>query len=574
MLFLWNEVFSAHYPYFCVLIITMKKIFFLFILSILLWSCARVGSPVGGDKDTLAPKFLSSNIDSSRINVPRNIKELRINFDEYINLKDINKNLIISPPIKKIKKILPTNLATKFLLIQWEDTLQENTTYNFNFGNAIVDLNEANAIPYYNFAFSTGPEIDNLYISGEVTDALGDKKSNSNAKESNYVVGLYQVKDTMDYRQKPYYITKVDPDSYFELNYLSPGEYRILAFDDENQNSIFDQGKEKVAFKKESVKLEDKSISGLSLKLFSSKGKSQYKEKKDTPGGLLYLYEGNPEQVKLTSYNDKLQDYKVTHLPKSDSVFVWFDAVKSNLGIDKNENLKFFSETPTKNDTIKSTYRYNPKQDVFTISRKGDTKIAVDDLFKISSNLAVQKIDTEKWTLVSDSIAQTFTAEIAKDNPFQINFKGNLEPGKKYQLDIPKATVHSYYKVIEQSFRFNFETEKPENMGSLTLNLVNIPEHQFWVQLLDGNSDIVYSKLTKNSKVQFINLKPGDYRFRILVDNNDNGVWDASDFSTETLAEDVYLFRKNKDINPMTKINIRPMWEINETWDLKLEIQN
>lgn len=540
----------------------------------MLWSCARVGAPVGGDKDTLAPKFMGSNIDSLRINVPRNIKELRIDFDEYINLKDINKNLIISPPIKKIKKILPGSLATKFLLIQWEDTLQENTTYNFNFGNAIVDLNEGNAIPYYNYAFSTGPEIDNLYISGEVSDALGDKKTNSNAKESNYVVGLYQVKDTMDYRQKPYYITKVDPDSYFELNYLSPGKYRILAFDDENQNSIFDPGKEKVAFKKEVVELGNKSISGFNLKLFSSKGKSQYKEKKDIPGGLLYLYEGNPDQVKLTSYTDKLQDYKVTHQPKSDSVYVWFDAVKSNLGIDKNENLKFFSETPTKNDTIKSTYRYSPKQDLFTISRKGDTKITVDNLFKISANLPVQKIDIDKWTFVSDSVAQGFTAEIAKDNPFQINFKGDLKPGKKYQLDIPKETVHSYYKDIEQSFRFNFETEKPENLGSLTLTLVNIPEHQFWVQLLDTNSDVAYSKLTKEAKIQFINLKPGDYRFRILVDNNDNGVWDSSDFATETLAEDVYLFRKNKDKNPMTKVNIRPMWEMNETWDLKLDIQN
>ena len=77
-----------------------------------------MGSPIGGTKDTLAPKVIGSNIDSSRVNVPRNIKELRIDFDEYITLKDMNKNLIISPPIKSIKRILPSTIGNTSLLIQ------------------------------------------------------------------------------------------------------------------------------------------------------------------------------------------------------------------------------------------------------------------------------------------------------------------------------------------------------------------------------------------------------------------------------------------------------------------------
>ncbi|MGZ5263498.1 MAG: Ig-like domain-containing protein, partial [Kaistella sp.] len=202
----------------------MKKLGFLFILNLLLLSCARVGSPVGGAKDTIAPRVVNTNIDTSRVNVPRDIKELRIDFDEYITLKDINKQLIISPPLQRMTKILPSGMANKYLLIQWEDTLQANTTYNFNFGNAIVDNNEGNALQYYNFAFSTGEKIDDLYISGELTSLIGDQDTKSS--ESNMVVGLYQEKDSMDYRQKPYYITKADPDGYFELNYLSPGNYR------------------------------------------------------------------------------------------------------------------------------------------------------------------------------------------------------------------------------------------------------------------------------------------------------------------------------------------------------------
>jgi len=260
----------------------MKQFFLWLFASLILVCCARVGSPVGGAKDSIAPKMIGSNIDSARVGVSRNTKELRIDFDEYITLKDISKNLIISPPIQ-YTKIIPSSLGNKYLEIQWKDTLQANTTYNFNFGNSIVDLNESNVLPYFNFAFSTGEKLDDLYISGTITDALGNEK-NSEGKDKNLVVGLYQVKDTMNYRQKPYYISKADPDGYFELNYLTPGKYKVVGFDDENSNSIYDIGKEGVAFQKEEINLE-KSISGLKLKTFPSKKTAKYKEMSISTGG-------------------------------------------------------------------------------------------------------------------------------------------------------------------------------------------------------------------------------------------------------------------------------------------------
>ena len=171
----------------------MKKIIFLLLLNLLLFSCARVGAPNGGTRDSLAPKFLGSNIDTTRLNVSRTVKELRLDFDEYVMLKDFNKNFNVSPPIKKIKKVIPSNLANKYVLIQWEDTLQANTTYNFNFGNAIVDNNESNPLPYFNFAFSTGDKIDDLFVSGTVKDAMTLIKENQTAKDNKMVVGLYKA---------------------------------------------------------------------------------------------------------------------------------------------------------------------------------------------------------------------------------------------------------------------------------------------------------------------------------------------------------------------------------------------
>lgn len=539
----------------------MKRFLLLCIIGFLVQSCARVGSPVGGPKDTLAPKFLSSNIDTTRINVPRDIKELRIDFDEYVTLKDINKNLIISPPIKKIKRILPSNIANKYLIIQWEDTLQANTTYNFNFGNSITDNNEANVLRYFNFAFSTGDKLDDLYISGEVKDAIAIKPQTTS--DNKLVVGLYKVQDTMNYKQKPYYITKVDDDGYYELNYLSPGKYKIIAFEDENGNSIYDAGKEKIGFQKDPVDVQS-SISGLNLKIYPSKKPLKYGEMKEMPGGILMTFDGHPNDVQVLSLNEKLQDIKVTHRPKSDSVRIWFDAVKNNVGQTTTENLKFSYDADKKQDTVSVFYKYNTKNAMDINSDNGGALLPPKTDFKIISNYYLDKINTDKWTLRTEGDSLNtlpFTAKISETNPYQILVNSDFTAGKKYRLTIPKETVSSFYAKNIQSKRFDFEADKVENYGSVTFKLQNAPATNYWIQLLDTSEKVVYQKYTKGNEVKFDILKPSEYIVRILVDNNDNKYWDEADFQNEIFAEDSYVFYK--------VAVVRPLWDTNENWDLK-----
>lgn len=548
----------------------MKQFLLCLFTLLLLASCARVGSPVGGSKDSIPPKMIGSNIDTTRVGVPRDIKKLRIDFDEYIQLKDVSRNLIISPPIN-YTKIIPSSTGNRYLEIQWKDTLQANTTYNFNFGNSVVDLNESNTLPYFNFAFSTGEKLDDLYISGSIIDALGNEK-NPEGKDKNLVVGLYQVKDTMNYRQKPYYISKADPDGYFELNYLTPGKYKIVGFDDENSNSIYDIGKENVAFQKEEIDLST-SISGLKLKSFPSKKAVRYKELTVSTGGVTMLFEGNPEKVVVKAVGDKPSDYKVTHKSKSDSVKIWFDAAKENIGATVSENIRFSYDTGAKQDTMSVFYK-KPAKDEMTISNPFTNKLAPETDFRFSSNYIINKIQPENWKLAADSIAQSFTASISELDSTQVIVKSNFITGKKYQLTVPKNTLSSFYNRSSESVRFDFEVAKPEDFGSFAAHIINPPTQKFWIQLLNEKNETAYQQYTNSADVKFVNLKPGAYRLRILVDNNENGVWDSSDFENEVLGEEAYLFRKSGDKEIMSKINIRPMWEINENWDLTKEEQS
>lgn len=536
----------------------MKKVLFYLLLLGTLYSCARVGSPNGGIKDSIPPQLVGSNIDTTRVNVPRTIKQLRLDFNEYVTLKEVQKNLIISPPIK-YKRILPTTLGNKYVLVEWDEDLQENTTYNFNWGNAIADLNEGNVLPYFNFAFSTGDKLEETYISGEVKSGFTMAKKGATDKNE-FVVGLYQEKDTMDYTKKPYYITKADPDGYFELNYLTPGKYRIVAFNDTDQNSVFTPGKDDVYFQNEPLNV-DKSISGMKIKTYPSQMRVKFIESKEQNGGVLFKFEGGPEKVEMISQTEKLKDYKVEHQKFSDSVMVWFDDKQLQLPeTNINENLKFSYVADTVKGNVSLYYKANVKEE-FTLRNSVQGLMPPTGELVLESTKPLTEIQPEKWVLKVDSLTQqTFTAEIGKLNNRKIRIQSNWTPGKKYELLIPKETVSTYYQKLPKSHQINFEFDKPENYGNLVVKLVSKPNAKFWAQLLSENDEVKYTQLVNEQEFKFSGLKPGMYYVRLLVDNNDNGHWDSGNLLEGRQPEQAFVYDK--------LIEIRPLWDnIEDAWD-------
>ena len=145
-------------------------IFLIVFESLTLINCAKRGTLTGGLKDTIPPVLISANPPINNLNF--NSDKITLNFNEYIELKDINEQLIISPPLERNDyKIIPENTVTKKVEIEINNQLRANSTFTFNFGSSIVDYNEANALPFFNYTFSTGDYIDSLKISGFVKDA-------------------------------------------------------------------------------------------------------------------------------------------------------------------------------------------------------------------------------------------------------------------------------------------------------------------------------------------------------------------------------------------------------------------
>ena len=146
---------------------------FLLILVLSVIGCAKRGTITGGSKDTLAPVLRNSLPKNGSVNFTG--KEIKLYFNEYVKLKNVGKQLVVSPPMKRPPEILPNN-ASKIITIKLRDTLQPNTTYSFNFGQSIEDNNEGNALAQFKYVFSTGNYIDSLALKASYKDAL-EKKS-------------------------------------------------------------------------------------------------------------------------------------------------------------------------------------------------------------------------------------------------------------------------------------------------------------------------------------------------------------------------------------------------------------
>ena len=205
--------------------------------AFLLAACASIGRPKGGPIDEEPPVFVGSKPAPQSLNIDRG--RLAIEFNENVQVKDAMTKVTVSPA-----QITPPRITAvgRRINVELRDTLIPNTTYTIDFGDAISDLNESNEIDGFSIAFSTGPDIDTLCISGMVF-----KASNLEPAQG-MIVGVYSNLSDTAIRTLPLErITKTNQYGQFTLRNLKPGEYRIYALDDKNRDYKWDRT-EDVAF--------------------------------------------------------------------------------------------------------------------------------------------------------------------------------------------------------------------------------------------------------------------------------------------------------------------------------------
>ena len=202
-------------------------------------SCAQVGSPVGGPRDEDPPQVVESA--PPNYSTRFEAKKIQITFDEYIVLDNVTQELIVSPPMEEKPEV---RLKKKTLIIQFEESLKENTTYTFNFGNAIKDLHEGNKLQNFEYVFSTGEVLDSMSVRGTLKYA----ETLDKPKDPITVMLYSDLRDSVPLTEIPLYVGRSDDSGVFAVNNLRPDEYKLFALKDGNNNLLFDLPSEEIAF--------------------------------------------------------------------------------------------------------------------------------------------------------------------------------------------------------------------------------------------------------------------------------------------------------------------------------------
>lgn len=525
-------------------------IVFLFLLSFT--DCAKKGRPSGGLRDTIAPVILRSAPENFTTNFKNN--EIRITFDEFIKLKDISKELIISPPLKYAPIITPLSVS-KVLKIKILDTLKDNTTYSFNFGNSIQDNNEGNLFPNYKYVFSTGSYIDSLTLKGTAIDALLP------VTDFPTTVALYQVdqsyKDSLVFLEKPTYITTtINETNNFELSNLKQGTYQLIALKEQTRNYTFQPKTDKIGFYKDFITIPTDSL--FELRLFKEVPDFKpTRPKLESSNRISFGYEGKTDNYQITLLTQMQEDfqYRIIKQPGRDTLNFWFKPKVTE------DSLVFVTKNKLQIDTTTVRFR-ELYSDSLRLTAINDRLISLGDTLKLKANTPLITINSEKISVVTkDSLAIDFVAQInTKENAAQIVFDKQEE--QLYSITLRNGALTDYLSNINDSVVYRQQVKPIADFASLNLTLDNADEFPLLIELIDEKFKVVkQTYLEANAPVFFEHINPGKYFIRLIVDQNKNKIWDPGNFLDKLAPERVVYYP--------SIIELRANWSWSETFTLK-----
>ena len=522
----------------------MRKIhFLLFALLILFFSqCAKKGRPGGGPKDEDAPLFVTADPPYESINFDKN--EINIYFNEYIKLKDLNKQLIISPPLNPANPSLisPQGSPSKFINIKILDTLKENSTYIFDFGNSVQDNNESNILERFKYVFSTGTYIDSLTLEGSV------KNSFKSEDLKNIKLLLYKLDssyaDSAVFKRKPDYVTSSLDTSNYKFSNLRKGNYLLVALDDKRSDYLFNPKTDEIGFLKDTITLPRDSIVKNIISIFKEEIPYKFKRGKEISKGQLILgYEGKASKIKVETLSSVPDNFQIITFPQKDkdTINLWHTTIERDSLIFKVSNNEI-------SDTI--TIRLRKKEiDSLKVTQITSGVLNFKDTLFFATNNPIIKIDTLNIHFVDgDTIKISYKPFISnKESKIGFLFEKKLETS--YKLNLYPGALTDLFKTSNDTLNSLFRTRGIDDYGEIYLSIKNPNNTPVIIQLTDTNDKTIAQESTSKSNIiSFKYLTPKKYKIRIIYDTNTNGKWDTGNYLLKLQPEYVEYFPEIQEV--------------------------
>ncbi|MXV38609.1 hypothetical protein GO491_07965 [Flavobacteriaceae bacterium Ap0902] len=533
----------------------IKNYLYILLACSLVFACARKGTPSGGPIDLDAPILLKAVPDTLQTNVPTDIKNVELTFDEFIILKDFNQNFLVSPPIEPNPIVTPQGSPSKEITINFNSELEPETTYSLNFGQSIQDNNEGNKLPYFSYVFSTGNHIDSLEMTGKIDYPL------LKIEPENLIAALYKVDssytDSLIYKNKPFYVAKADSANIFKLRNLKAGDYRLVAFNDDVPNLRFDPKSENFAFYPEIV--QPGSNEAYNLTLFQPQIPFRFVEAQQLEQGkLAFYFEGNPKELSINAISHNIKSQRIIHRPYSDTLTYFFNPTATGDTLtERRPRLKFTWTHGGITDTIPAILYDNQKETPLKLYTRSINYVP-GKKYQIEANYPLDTVDKNYIRVRQDTLDIDFDVNRLQHNRFELDFP--LEFDSNYQITLYPQAVRDIMQRTNDSINLNLNIKGEREFGNLVLNIQNKPASPTWLKLYNSNGNELYAIYSNQTSYEFKYLVPGTYTFKLLVDENSNERYDTGDYILNIQPEKVYEY-------PGTVV-VKAFWDVEETWIL------
>lgn len=447
-------------------------------------SCAVMVAPSGGPRDTIPPHLVSSSPQDSSLNF--HSKMIQLVFDEYVNLKDVQNNLIVSP-YPKNQPVVSSKL--KIVTIRLRDSLLPATTYSLNFGNSIQDVNEGNPAKNFTYLFSTGNRLDSYSFFGSVFLA------ETGGTDSTLIVVLHRnLADSAIYKLPPLYYTRINRKGLFEFRNLPAGHYSAYVLPND-YSKRYDDSTKLFAFLDKPIILdstqESENVVFYAYQQFKNPNKKQAGAKPGNgPGGM------TPPSGRANASSKKKGGEEDKRL-----------RVTTNLDNGKQDLI---------NQELK-----------FTFSRK------------------LKSVDTSKIVLTDTFYHRIDGMQIKEDSScMSLSVFYKWPENTSFRLLFAKTSVTDTTNTnLPKNDTLYFSTKKASDYGSLQFRFNGVDTAQHQVLLVYQTDKLCDSIPIKSNRWYRELYQPGEYSFRLLYDRNGNGTWDPGDFKQHLQPEIV------KDLN-------------------------
>ncbi|WP_299818396.1 Ig-like domain-containing domain [uncultured Pontibacter sp.] len=522
----------------------LTHIFLILSTAVAAASCASISAPEGGPKDETPPVLQESNPKNQELNVKT--KTVTLTFDEEVQQNKLNSELLITPNTDNKYRVRSNK---NILNLEFEKPLLENTTYTLNFRDGITDITEKNKAENLRISFSTGTFIDTSRVSGKVVNLL------TQLPQKEALVVLYPTSDTLSIRKnRPYYQTETNAAGEYELTNIKEGEYRIYALTDKNNNSFYDNEEEKIGYLAKPITITAATDTvNLTLVRIDTKRPILLRRENYTDRFTANYSEGiksfrarpaDATKVKLPhkiSPDGKAADlFKTQGYAGGKTILTAVDSA-GNIATDTID-IKFEG---------KRAQRIRGAQLKLTNNGNGQN-YASGSVVTLEVETPVAIAGAEPISILSDTIVVRkirYPEDITLDSTrTELSFKLPNVNGKNKRISL--LVDSTAVKPLEGApIRFApvpITVAESGGVGNIK-GAATTKYASYTIQLITENYTVVQE--IKNVRTfEFKNVVPGNYRIRVLIDENNNGTWEAGDPEFKQEPEKVYLYPKTLDV--------------------------